>query len=160
MTIMETTINVSDYELERGKPMPNLIHGIIQANLVFELKVKYRTEYHIASEVSLATLPDGTAPDVVVYPNFKLNYESEPAKRTDAPLTCIEIQSPSQSNEEMVAKTHIYFQFGAKSCWVVLPSLRAVMVFDRPGHYAFFYEDDTLRDPVMGFELPLTSIFA
>lgn len=158
---MEATIEqLSDYERERGKPMPDLTHGAIQANLSFELKLRYRTDYRIASEVSLATLPDGTTPDIVVYPNIRLDYQNEPAKRTDAPLVCIEIQSPSQSNEEMVAKTHIYFQFGVQSCWVVLPSLRAVMVFDRPGHYVFFYEDDTLRDPNTGFELPLASIFA
>lgn len=150
---------LSDYELERGKPMPNLIHGSVEANIVFELKLRYRSEYRIASEVSLATLPDGTTPDVVVYPLFKLDYQNEPAKRTDPPLTCIEIQSPSQSNEEMVAKTHVYFQFGVKSCWVVLPSLRAIMVFDRPSHYVFFYEDDVLRDPHTGFELPLSAVF-
>lgn len=139
--------------------MPNLVHGLIQANLVFELKTRYRSEYHIASEVSLATLPDGSTPDVVVYPNFVLDYQNQPAKRSDAPLVCIEIQSPSQSNEEMVAKTQLYFQFGVKSCWIVLPSLRAVMVFDRLGHYVFFYEDDTLRDPTVNFEIPLTAIF-
>lgn len=145
--------------------MPNLIHGIIQANLTFELKMRYRSDYHIASEVSLATQPDGTTPDVVIYPNFKLSYENEPAKRSDPPTTCIEIQSPSQSNrdagpEDMIAKTRIYFQFGVTSCWVVLPSLRAIMVFDQPGHYQFFYHEDTLTDPVTGFELPLTAVFA
>ena len=41
----------------------------------------------------------------------------------------------------------------------MLPSLRAVMVFDRPGDYTFFYEDDTLRDSITGFELPLMAIF-
>lgn len=158
---MEALIqSAPQYEIERGKPRPNLVHGIIQANLVFELKTRYRADYHIASEVSLATSPDGSTPDVVVvYPNFALDYQNQPAKRTDAPLICIEIQSPSQSNEEMVAKTHAYFQFGVKSCWVVLPSLRAIMVFDRPGHYVFFYEDDTLRDPNTGFEVPLAAIF-
>ncbi len=158
--VIESVIDLSAYELERGKPMPNLIHGIIQGNIVFELKMRYRTDYHIASEVSLSTKPDGTTPDVVVYPHFRLDYNNEPAKRTDPPLTCIEIQSPSQSNEEMVAKTRIYFEFGVKSCWVVLPSLRAVMVFDRPDHYVFFYEDSTLHDAQTGFELPLAAIFA
>ena len=81
------------YELERGKPMPNLSHGAIQANLVFELKNAYR----IASEVTLATQPDGTTPDVVVYPVMLLGFGDEQDKRTDAPLVCIEIQSPSQS---------------------------------------------------------------
>jgi Uma2 family endonuclease len=151
---------VTPYERERGKPMPNLVHGLIQANLVFELKTRYRAAYHVASEVSLATLPDGSTPDVIVYPNFVIDYQNQPAKRTDAPLLCIEIQSPSQSNEEMVAKTNIYFQFGVRSCWVVLPGLRAVMVFDRPGHYVFFYEDANLSDLNTGFEMPLTAIFA
>lgn len=158
---MEAIIEqVSDYERERGKPMPNAVHGAIQANLSFELKLRYRDTHRVMSEVSLATSLDGTTPDLVVYPTIRLNYENEPAKRSDPPLTCIEIQSPSQSNEEMIAKTHIYFDFGVKSCWIVLPSLRAVMVFDRPGHYVFFYEDSTLRDPYTGFELPLTAIFA
>ncbi len=118
------------------------------------------------SETSLATQPDSTTPDVLVYPaSIKLDYDNEPAKRPDPPLTCIEIQSPSQSNrdagpEEMVAKTHVYFQFGAKSCWIVLPVLRAVMVFDRPGHYHFFHHDDTLVDQATGFELPLSTVFA
>jgi hypothetical protein len=60
----------------------------------------------------------------------------------------------------MVEKTDVYFQFGAKSCWVVLPSLRAVVVYDQPGHYRFFYEDDTLQDTVTGIELPISAIFA
>lgn len=145
--------------------MPNAIHGSIQANLSFELKLRYRDTHRIMSEVSLATQPDGTTPDVVVYPNIRLDYQHEPAKRTDAPLTCIEItepplRSPSQSNEEMVAKTNVYFQFGVRSCWIVLPSLRAVVVYDSPGHYRFFYENDVLHDPATGFELPLTAIFA
>ena len=151
----------SRYELERGKPVPNAVHGAIQANLSFELKLRYRDQYRIISETSLATQPDGTTPDVVVYPaDITLDYEAEPAKRSDPPLVCIEIQSPSQSNDEMVAKTHLYFDFGVKSCWVVLPVLRAVMVFDRPGHYHFFNFDDVLSDPNTGLELPLEVIFA
>lgn len=160
MTVMEAVITLSDYELERGKPMPNAIHGSIQANLSFELKLRYRDTHRIMSETSLATQPDGTTPDVVIYPDMLLDYDNEPAKRADPPLTCIEIQLPSQSNEEMVAKTHLYFRFGVKSCWVVLPSLRAVMVFDRPGYYQFFHHDDVLNDPSTGLELPLTAVFA
>ena len=40
---METLApEISDYELERGKPMPSLNHSIIQANAIFELKSHYR----------------------------------------------------------------------------------------------------------------------
>ncbi len=59
---------LSDDERDRtgGQPLPNLTHGVIQANIIFKLKVRYRLDYRIASEVSLATLPDETTPDVVV----------------------------------------------------------------------------------------------
>lgn len=43
-----------------------------------------------------------------------LDYDHRTAKRSDPPLVCIEIQSPSQSTEEMVDKTAVYFRFGVK----------------------------------------------
>lgn len=161
---MEALVEISPHERERGKPMPNAVHGSIQANISFELKLRYRGTHRIMSEVSLATTPYGTTPDVVVYPNFQFDYEHEPAKRSDPPLTCIEITGPpsrsaSQSTDEMVTKTNAYFRFGVKSCWIVIPILRAIMVFDKPGHYEFFHHDDTLRDPQTGFELPLSGVF-
>jgi len=39
------------YELERGKPVPTLIHRAIQFNIGFELKTKYPDQFRIASEV-------------------------------------------------------------------------------------------------------------
>jgi len=155
----------SDYELEPhrrtgGKPLPNLTHGSIQANLVFELKAAYRNLYRIASEVTLATQPDGSTPDVLVYPLMPLGFGDEPAKRIDAPLLCIEIQSPSQSLEQMVEKTIIYFQFGVRSCWIVTPAVKGVFVYDRPGHYQFFHDTETLHDSIINIELPLTAVFA
>lgn len=158
---MEAAVEqLTEYELERGKPMPNLTHGAIQANLVFELKTAYRTDYRIASEVGLATQPDGSTPDVVVYPFLPLSFGDEPAKRPDAPLLCIEIQSPSQSLEEMVEKTTTYFQFGVLSCWIVVPVVKGVFVYDRPGHYRFFYDNETLLDPTVGVQLELAAVFA
>ncbi len=76
---METTVAANPYELERGKPMPTLIHGAIQANVIVQLAIYYGTSYRIASEVALATVPDGTTPDIVVYPARPLNFAHEPA---------------------------------------------------------------------------------
>lgn len=151
---------LSQYEIERGKPMPNTPHSIIQSNLVFELKSQYRRQYRAMSELTLNTLPNGSTPDVAVYPYFEVDFSAEyPAKRSDAPLICIEIQSPSQSLDEMVDKVNIYFEFGVTSCWVVQPRIKAIIVFDRPNHYHFFHYDDTLRDPNLGIELSLPLIF-
>ena len=53
--LIETEHELSVYEIERGKPMPNLTHGSIQMNIGFELKLNYSSLYRIASEVALAT---------------------------------------------------------------------------------------------------------
>jgi len=158
---MEAAVaELSSYELERGKPMPDTIHGAVQANLCGEFFVRYRRQYRILSELALATIPDGTTPDLAIYPAFALDFDNRAARRTDAPLCCIEIQSPSQSIEEMLAKVKIYFQFGVKSCWVVQPAVRGIFVFDTPAHYQYFHGDDTLRDDALGVELPLPAVFA
>lgn len=41
-TVSEVSIEreLSPYEIERGKPMPTLIHGAIQLNIGFALKLK------------------------------------------------------------------------------------------------------------------------
>ena len=150
---------MSAYEIERGKPMPNLTHGSIQANIIFELKLNYSSLYRIASEVALATAPDGSTPDVVVYPKRALNFVNETAKQTDAPLITIEIQSPSQSTEEMIEKIHRYFAFGVQSCWIVFPAMKAVAVYSSPDHYAFFQHDDLLKDAHFGVEIDLKKVF-
>lgn len=53
---MEATAALSAYEIERDKPIPNLIHGVLQSSII-ELLVKYEDKYMFPSELSLATMP-------------------------------------------------------------------------------------------------------
>ena len=113
---MEVAVEeLTSYELERGKPMPDTIHALVQSNIIFELRSRNGKQFRVLSELSLATTPDGTTPDLAVYPNFVPDYDHRPARRTDPPLCCVEIQSPSQSPEEMVAKVRVYFGSGVRS---------------------------------------------
>lgn len=153
------TNELSDYEIERGKPMPTLIHGAIQFNLGFEIKSNYRDKFRLASEVALATQPNGSTPDVVVYEKQALDYKNDPARREDAPLLVIEIQSASQSTKDMVDKLEPYFYFGVKSCWIVIPNLQAILVYDTPFHYTFFHDTDILQDKILDIEIDLKKIF-
>lgn len=163
---MEATIGqLSEYERERGKPMPTLIHGAIQFNIGFELKTRYPGQFRIASEVTLDTKPDGSTPDLVLYPAGALDYKNDPSRRTDAPLLAIEIHRnagpvTSQSTKDMVAKLEPYFYFGIQSCWIVVPDLQAVLVYDTPFHYTFFHENDTVKDAVLDIEIGLAEVFA
>ena len=158
---MEAVLDVSEYERERGKPMPNTTHAIIQSNLVFELRSRYNEQYRALSELTLDTPPNGSTPDVVIYPFFEADFTKEyPARRSDAPLVTVEIQSPSQSLDEMVDKAEIYFEFGAKSCWIIQPRIEGIFVFDQPNHYQFFHHDDVLVDPNFDIKLSLAAIFS
>jgi len=150
---------LSLYELDRKKPMPTLLHGAIQFNIGFEIKSHYPNQFRIASEVTLATKPDGSTPDVVLYPASALDYKHDPSRRTDAPLLVVEIQSASQSTKDMVTKLEPYFYLGVQSCWIVIPDIRAILVYDSPFHYTFFHENDTLKDTVLNIELSLASVF-
>jgi Uma2 family endonuclease len=151
--------SLSSYELERHKPMPTLIHGAIQANLTISIAITYPNQFRIASEVTLNTQPDGNTPDLVLYPAAALDFKNNPARRTDAPLLTIEIQSPSQSTKDMVDKLEPYFYFGVKSCWVVVPELQAVLVYDSPFSYTFFHDTETLKDTTLNIEISLSEIF-
>lgn len=55
---MEAAVEqLSDYERERGKPMPTLTHGAIQANLISQLSARLKPDYRVVSEVTLDTQP-------------------------------------------------------------------------------------------------------
>jgi Uma2 family endonuclease len=149
----------SAYEIERNKPEPTFLHGAIQANLSFELGIKYSNQFRIANEVTLGTSPTNYIPDIILYPYKKLDFKNDPPIRTDAPLLSIEIQSASQSTKDMTSKLEPYFSFGIKSCWIVVPELQAVIVYDSPYHYNFFHENETVKDSVIGIEISVENIF-
>jgi Uma2 family endonuclease len=159
--VVETTSEkqLSTYEIERKKPMPTLIHGAIQANLIVLIATHYPNFFRIASEVTLATQPDGSTPDLVLYPFGNLDFKNDPSRRTDAPLLVVEIQSPSQSTRGMVDKLEPYFYFGVKSCWIVVPDIQAVLVYDSPFHYSFFHGEDILKDQNLNIEISLVEVF-
>jgi Uma2 family endonuclease len=150
---------LSAYEIERNKPMPTLLHGAIQSNLVFEIRLKYQNQFRVASEVLLDTQPYGSTPDVILYPFGDLDYQNDPSRRTDAPLLSIEIQSASQSTKDMTSKLEPYFSFGIKSCWIIAPDFKAIFVYSSPYHYDFFYEKDMVKDSVLGIEISVEKIF-
>ena len=154
---MTTKKVTSSYEIERNKPLPNRIHGVLQGDLVFFLNLAYRKKYNISSEVSLATTPSST-PDICIFPKKKLDIMEVTARETEAPITIIEIQSPSQSPDELVKKIHqLYFPMGVKSAWLVLPALKAIQIITPKEQLLF--STGKLKDPVTNIELDIQEIF-
>ncbi len=157
---------LSDYELERGKPMPTLNHSALQGDLLFALKLAYRQQYSFFPELNLTmpTRPD-TVPDIAIYPELTVDYLHDISSMTEMPLTVIEIISPSprnagRSNGEILAKFERYFLAGVQSCWLVIPDFQAISVYSAIGIYQFFKADQTLTDPVTGIEFALSDVFS
>lgn len=152
---------VLSYETERNKPMPSLNHSIVQGNLIAELKVRYRKQYTILSEIDL-TMPEkpNAVPDVAIYPKLKIDFLEDKITMKEMPLVTIEILSPSQNENEMVAKAQRYFRAGVKSCWIVLPIFKAIVIFSSPTQRQVFTEDMLLVDKVAGIEFNVSEVFA
>ncbi len=154
---------LSDYETERDKPMPTTIHGSIEANLIFELRMLYGQKFRLACEVTLATKPNASTPDVLILPPSQLDFSNDPAKRTEPVLVAIEIISASQGIDLFFDKAKMYFDFGVKSFWVVFPRMRAVAVFNQPDDsesYLFFNGKAEIVDDSVGVRLPVEKVFA
>lgn len=158
---MEAVIELSDYERERGKPMPTLNHAYIQKNLLVSLDYRYRKLYTVLSElnVTMPQRPD-SVPDIAIYPKLEIDFLHDVQSMTQMPLTVVEIISPSQSNDEILAKFERYFNAGIQSCWLVMPSFKAISVYSAFGKYQFYTEDTTLADGSTGIELPLQDVFS
>lgn len=90
---------------------------------------------------------------------MNLDVRHDEIKLSEPPLVAIEILSPEQKLQDLTDKTYRYFDFGVKSCWIVLPSLKTIMVYSDVDTFEYIRSDKTLIDPNFGFELPLKEIF-
>ncbi len=149
---------LSDYEIERGKPMPNRIHGTIQSKINRLLGNGYDGRYQFPNELSLATTPP-TTPDICIYPKKKLDVRAVEAKETEMPITTIEILSPSQTIDELQDKVwDIYFPAGVRSAWIVVPELKVIQLLLPEGEPRVFHKN-TLSDPATGIEMDVDAVF-
>ncbi len=147
------------YETERGKPMPNIIHGTIQNKIGFLLQKGYGDRFIFPDELNLDTKPNSKAPDLCIYPKRKLDLRAVTPKEATVPITTIEIQSPSQSIDELQKKVwDIYFPFGVKTAWIVIPALKAVQILTADDGQ-FFFNSGMLTDPETKIQLSIEQIF-
>lgn len=157
---MTPEVALSEYEIERNKPMPSLNHSIIESNLNFLLNLHYRDRYRIASELSLDLADWPSVPDISILPKMEIDLKNDITALSEPPLVVIEIISPSQSLNDLVIKADKYFEHGVKSCWLVLPTLGNIYVFSTPDSYQIFRKNEVLTDPVLDVNLPLDQVFA
>ncbi|TAE22887.1 MAG: Uma2 family endonuclease [Candidatus Kapaibacterium sp.] len=150
---------ISEYELERGKPMPNRIHSFAQSNLIAALTSRYKKRKKIFSELTIEVGEARATPDIAIYPYYELDWTKRvPAAETEPPLVAIEIISPSQTLVEMLDKADMYFAHGVKSCWIVQPELQIISVL-HPDEPPKTFTQGMVRDSAVDIEIPIEEVF-
>ncbi len=151
----------TDYETERGKPMPSINHSVIQLNIGVALRLHYGKKYTIGLEVDL-DLPNAqrpTVPDIAIFTKRELTLSKDIVKMKEAPLTAIEILSPSQRIDDVKDKIfENYFPAGVKSAWLIIPSARTVSIY-MPDEKFKTYASGKFTDPTNGITLDLDEVF-
>jgi Uma2 family endonuclease len=148
---------LSEYEIERGKPMPSKVHAATQTNVIIALAI-YNKLYKQLTELSLRLNGDRFVPDIVLYHKDASDWHDNEIEMTLPPLLAIEIVSPSQSIDEMKEKADKYFASGVRSVWLILPALAGVMVL-HPNEKVRFYSDGEIIDDALGIRIPVDAVF-
>lgn len=148
---------LTEYEVERGKPMPSTNHALAQFYLLAAL-TRYSDRFTILPELSLDLGGQPLVPDVSVYPRFEVDWQHDEVKKTDPPLLVIEILSPNQSLDELVRKADAYFAGGVRACWILQPSFEAIAVLE-PGEKPKVYTSGEVNDPATGIAVQVEEVF-
>lgn len=158
MEALETTL--SDYEFERGKPIPSFNHGFVQANLITELNIRLRKTHTVTSETNLKLDDQKTVPDLTVFAKRTPDMQHDVLWTQDVPLTTIDILSPKQDLDSLLEKARLFLAAGAKSCWIVLPAVGTIAIFTGPTTYRSYANGSSALDEVLGVKIPLVDIFS
>lgn len=156
---MSVTAALSEYETERGKPIPDKNHALIQGNLYFLIRLLYGEKYTVLPEINLDLPIRERVPDLAIYPKMEFNPDENEIRMKQVPLCTIEILSAKQDLSELMTKRAEYFTGGVQSYWLVLPALYTIYVFYSPSEYYIFSGKDKLQDVKLGIELSLEEVF-
>jgi Uma2 family endonuclease len=157
--MMNTTEPISDYELERGKPMPSLNHSLIQSQLIGILWNQYRKDFTFASELSISLADKPFVPDLCIYPKRKSDWQNDEIRVSEPPLTIIEISSPKQDFEDFERKLKAYFNAGVKSFWLIIPFTETLTIF-YPNEKPISFTTGEAVDKTNGIKLNVDELFS
>ena len=155
---MQTTTPTSDYELERGKPLPSKLHGFIQSRLNGVL-LRYQPPCTVFSELALDLEGIRLTPDLCVYKEMPIDFAEDEVRMVEPPLLVIEIESPTQGTQELADKIRLMLRLGVQAGWLVQPALQTITVFVAEAKPKT-HELGTIKDDATGIEVDVEMVFA
>ena len=151
-------VALSEYELERGKPLPSRNHSLVQSYMTVAL-MRYDDKLSILPEFSLELDGKPFVPDISVFRRLQeVNALHDEIKGTEPPLLAVEILSSTQPLDDLVQKANAYLEAGVQSCWIVQPSLQTITVF-LPGQKPLTHTDGEVNDQATGVTVKLEDVF-
>jgi Uma2 family endonuclease len=150
---------VSDYERERGKPMPSFEHALTQAAFCGLIREKYPT-FLAVPELSLNFGDFKPVPDVAVYPKSALPElrAMRTSKITMPPVLTVEILSPRQALYDVFTKAENFLAHGVDEAWVIVPEIGSITVFRKNEHQKTYISGD-VRQESTGIVINIESLF-
>jgi Uma2 family endonuclease len=165
--LIELDEKISADEVEK---MPSRNHSLIVGRITGLLFNDKR--FTVMPELSLDTSPielkqfnlhtkDELIPNISIYQKtIDLSEPLDELKMTDMPALAIEVLSPRQGMNDIIAKFQAYFALGIKSCWLVMPAIKSITVYSQPNqHKTFDINDDEVIDEMMDIHLFIRQIF-
>ena len=160
-------------ENEESQDMGSYNHSLVQAQLS-ALLLSQESRFSVFIELSLDSgnidlsqfdikAKEELKPDICLYSRSEKNAKVKKRdiiKMSDMPLLAIEVVSPRQSVDKIIAKFEAYFTLGIKSCWLIIPTLEAVDVYSQFEQHKIFEINDTeVIDEKLNIRLPIQKIF-
>jgi Uma2 family endonuclease len=137
-TMLESEEEISDYQRERGKPMPSFEHSEAQLSLIAQI-LPY-ADYKPLPELNLNLGGVKSVPDIAVYEKKITHTFKGMVWITTPPLLAIEILSPSQGLKSLFDKAAQYLQHGVEEAWIVIPEIQSITVCKPDGSQKTFVE--------------------
>lgn len=115
-------------------------------------------KYNIHIEMTLDIGGTDYIPDIALYEKRQIDFLHDKIKTEEPPILIVEILSPTQAVNELTDKFEIYFQAGVKSCWLVIPPTKTIVLFNDI-HRPVSYSAGQFTDPVTGVDVSVEDIF-
>ncbi len=163
-----------DWQIEHevSDDMSSWNHGFVQTRLVKYLpeEDRFTTNMEVSLDISSLDLTkfdlkakEELKPDVCLYPAQRrgLCKPRDILKMSEMPLLAIEILSPRQGMDDILAKFQVYFALGIKSCWLVVPAIEVITVYSAVDNFKSFDKgDQEVVDEVLNVRIPVGKIFS
>lgn len=132
------------------------------SRLTYRLSVllsAYEEKYDIMPKLEFELSTGRLKPDIAILPKQQHNWEEDIIRYPHAPITAIEILSPTQSLDFLIAKIRKgYFPAGTKSAWLVVPALRSIYFF-LPDQAPLVVTTGSFQDPACGVKVSVEAVF-